>query len=297
MAAGDHPEKADMRRTSWLVVVFLCSFVAVAAAGGPKSVRKQAEASMQVTGVIDIEASGSVSDFRIDHPEKLSPDLVKLLGTMVAAWKFEPVLEDGRPVAVSTRTSVRLIAKPAEDGAYLLRIGGAAFGFGDNEHAPRKVSVKAPSYPMSPARGGVSGTVYLVLKVGRQGTVVDAIAEQVNLRVVAGEARMEQLRGQLAESALRAARGWTFAPPTAGPDIDADHWSLRVPVDFVIRAGATGPADEYGRWLGYVPGPRHPIPWAEKDDDFQAAPDALIAGDFYSSRHGGPRLLTDLGSN
>lgn len=288
-----------MRRASWwMAVLFLCSCAAVAMAAGPKSAREQAEASMQVTGVIDIEADGSVSDYRIDHPEKLPPHLVSLLENAVDSWKFEPVLEGDQRVAVSTRASVRLIAKPADDGAYDLRIGGAAFESADDGHAPRSVLLGAPRYPASLAQRGVSGTVYLVLKVGRQGTVEDVIAEQVNLRVVASQSQMNQMRKQFEVTALKAARGWTFSPPDAGPEVDANHWSLRVPVDFVIGDGrSAGPAGEYGRWVGYVPGPRRSIPWAEKDDDFQASPDALVAGKLYSSRHSGPRLLTALGSN
>ncbi|MDQ3511656.1 MAG: energy transducer TonB [Pseudomonadota bacterium] len=267
-------------------------------AAGPNAIRKQAEASMQVTGQIDIEADGSVSDYRIDHREKLSPDLVSLLENTVDSWKFQPVLEGDRPVAVSTKVSVRLIAKPADDGSYTVRIGGAAFESDDDGYAPRKVLIGAPSYPRTLAQRGATGTVYLVLKVGRQGTVEDAIAEQVNLHVVASAARMKQMRDEFANSALKAARGWTFALPVAGPEVDASHWSLRVPVDFILSNSSTvSPAGEYGRWIGYVPGPRRSIPWSDNDEDFQAAPDAMLAGNFYSSRNNGPRLLTALGSD
>lgn len=135
-----------MRKAIWLVAVaFLCTWTAVAMAAGPKSVRKQTEASMQVTGQIDIEADGSVSDYRIDHPEKLSPDLVSLLESTVDSWKFQPGLKGDRPVAVSTKASVRLIAKSADDGSYTVRIGGAAFESDDDGYAPRSVLIGAPS--------------------------------------------------------------------------------------------------------------------------------------------------------
>lgn len=284
-----------MRKASWTVaVMFVCAWASAAIAGGPRAVRKQVQASMQVTGVIDIEADGRVSGYRIDRPEKLSPDLIRLLETAVASWKFQPVLEAGRAVAVSTRVGVRLLAKPADDGAYDVSIRNASFESGDDGYSPRSVLLGAPRYPRDLAQRGAAGTVYLVLKVGRQGQVEEAIAEQVNLRVVANEAQMTRMRDQFAQSALRAARGWTFSPPVAGPEVDASHWSLRVPVDFVL---GEKPADQYGRWIGYVPGPRQSIPWANEDDDFKAAPDAMMAGNFYSSRNTGPRLLTPLGSN
>lgn len=289
-----------MRRTGWfLLAALLCTWAAVAMAAGPKSIRKQVQASMQVTGVIDIEVDGSVSDYRIDHPEKLPPDLVSLLENAVGSWKFDPVLEGNRPIAVSAKAGVRLIAKPADDGGHTVSIAGASFEkTGNDGYGPRKILMGPPRYPPALARLGVSGTVYLVLKVGRHGTVEDAIAEQVNLRVVGSEPQMKRMRDQLAQSALAAARGWTFSPPVLGPEVDASHWSMRIPVDFYIGKGPSDlPRDEYGRWVGYVPGPRRSIPWAEKDDDFQTAPDALLAGNFYSSRHSGPRLLTALGPN
>lgn len=288
-----------MRRVNWLVaVVFLCTWAAAAIAAGPKSVREQVEASMQVTGTVDIETDGSVSGYRIDRAEKLSADLVGLLENAVHSWMFQPVLKGGRPVAASTKASLRLIASPANDGGYTVRIESAAFESGDDGYSPGKVLIEPPRYPRILAERGATGTVYLVIKVGRQGTVEDAIAEQVNLRVVASEARMKLMRDQFAQSALKAARGWTFSPPVAGPEVDASHWSLRVPVDFIMRDGpADESTDEYGRWVGYVPGPRRSIPWADKDDDFRAAPDAMIAGGFYSSRNTGPRLLTALGSD
>lgn len=288
-----------MRKAIWLVAVaVLCTWTAVAMANGPNSARKRAEASMQVTGQIDIEADGSVSDYRIDHLEKLSPNLVSQLKNAVESWKFEPTLVGDRPVAVSTKVSVLLIAKPADNGSHSVRIGGAAFDTGEDSSVPKTALIGKPRYPMSLAEHGATAMVYLVLKVGRQGTVEDVIVEQVNLRVVAGAGRMTQMRNDFANSALKAARGWTFTLPVAGPEVDASHWSLRVPVDFILSDGSTvNPEDEYGRWIGYVPGPRHSIPWLDKDEEFQAPPDAMVAGNFYSSRNSGPRLLTALGSD
>ncbi|UOV03078.1 hypothetical protein [Pseudoxanthomonas mexicana] len=46
----------------------------------------------------------------------------------------------------------------------------------------------------------------MVLKIGRDGKVEEAIAEQVNLTAVASGAVMSHQRALLAESAVRAAR-------------------------------------------------------------------------------------------
>ncbi|MDQ3289389.1 MAG: energy transducer TonB [Pseudomonadota bacterium] len=277
-----------------MTALLLCVWASAAAAGGPQAVRKQVQASMQVTGMIDIQTDGKVGGYRIDHPEKLSPDLLQLVASSVPSWEFEPVLQEGRAVAVSTSVGIRLVAKPADGGGHEVSIQDASFEAGNDGYGPRILLLVPPLYPTDMAQRSASGTVYLVLKVGRQGTVEDVIVEQVNLRVVASEYGMAQMRRRFSQSALQAARGWTFSPPVLGPDVDASHWSLRVPVDFVL---GEDPSEQYGRWIGYVPGPRRDIPWADDEDDFAAAPDAMVPGSFYSSRNGGPRLLTRLGSN
>ena len=168
--------------------LFAC---ATAFAAGPAAVRKQVEASMLVTGKVQVDSDGKVSGFSLDQKDKLPESVVELVGKTVPNWTFEPVLIDGRAVNVSTDMSIRVVARKTGDGSYAVRVRSA--GFGDRSGKPeehiRSVSMAPPNYPESAARVGVAGTVYLLVRAGRDGKVNDAIAEQVNLKVVGSEVR------------------------------------------------------------------------------------------------------------
>lgn len=119
----------------------------------------------------------------------------------------------------------------------------------------------------------MQGTVYLVLKIGRDGKVEEAIAEQVNLTAVASGAVMSHQRALLAESAVRAARKWEFEPPTQGEAAQQSFWSVRVPADFIMVGGEP----KYVDWVPYVPGPRQKAPWIDRSASGES-PEALAGG-------------------
>lgn len=281
-----------MRKGNWLALVLIWVSSLAWASGGPGAVRKQIEASLLVTGSIDIATDGRVGGYQLDQAERLPPAVTELLGSRVKQWRFEPVLVDGKPVRARTRMQLRLIAKPTGEDQYLVRVAGANFGEArDGESPTSRGDKKAPRYPEVAARAGVGGTTYLVLRIGRDGRVEDVVAEQVNLRVVANERDMQRLRDLLAQSAVTAARAWEFNPPVRGAEVDARFWSVRVPVDFVAPDQRV--PNQAGEWTAYVPGPRRPVPWRDWDDA-KLSPDAVAAGGVYPDRPTGPQLLTPL---
>ena len=75
---------------------------------------------------------------------------------------------------------------------------------------------------------------------------------------------------RMAARDLFAEARWRFAPPTTGPDAGRDYWSVRIPS--VFTAGTAAKAT--GHWQNFVPGPRHPVPWATQEELANAA-DAL----------------------
>src|SRR5690606_19342409 len=81
-----------------LGATLLLVVVAVAVAA-PKHVREQTEASMLLTGTIDIAADGSVRGYSIDHEDKVPDYVLANIAGMVPGWRFEPTLVDGKPVA------------------------------------------------------------------------------------------------------------------------------------------------------------------------------------------------------
>lgn len=281
----------------WLAVV-LCCFASAADAQNARAARRQAEGSMLVTGRVTITQQGTVGDWTIDRREDLPPAVVNVIDASAPGWRFEPILVDGKPVHGSARMSLRMVAERLDEERFRVSIRNGYFGRDairmarevDGQadesagEAPGdqvgKARMDAPNYPQLALQAGVTGNVYLVLRIGRSGQVEDAVAEQVNLRVVAPEREMARMRNMLAQSALAAARRWQFHPPTHGETADQPFWSLRVPVGFRIHG--VGQPEEYGRWEVYVPGPRMPVPWRmEGLEGVDIAPDTLVAGEVH----------------
>lgn len=287
-------------KAMWLGVLLLAW--AFAAPAGVKEVRKQIEASMLVTGHILVEADGSVSGVEMDQADKLPKGVTNLVAQASGTWKFEPIVLDGVARKARARMSLRVVAKKLDDGRYELFLRGAHFGkealSAEEQQAQagaesiRSVQLSPPNYPDAAAQMGARGTVYLILKIGADGAVQDAIAEQVNLQVLGKEHEMEQMRTLLSKSALSASKRWKFQPPTEGALADDGVWLVRVPVDYKFHGQKTV---GYGEWDAYVPGPRQQAPWASDGTGDNEGNDAIVAGGIYPVGQG-LRLLTPLQS-
>lgn len=277
-----------MARHIWMALL-LVSCVGAAAAKGPAAVRKQVESTMLVEGTIDLDSQGRVERYTLDRQETLPPAIIGMFARVLPQWRFEPVEVDGQATAVRSDMSLRLVAKKLDNGNFNVEIRGAHFGQDKPGESVSSAKLLPPRYPQVAVEMGAGGTVYIVLKVARDGRVQEAIAEQVNLRIIASERQMATLRALLADAALNAAKRWTFIPPTRGDEVDAAFWSVRVPVDFIPMDARQPKAHE---WHAYVPGPRQPIPWYD-DSSLSSAADALGAGGVYPL-NAGLRLLTAL---
>lgn len=267
---------------------------------------KAAESAMQLHGSIVIARDGSVAEYAIDKAEVLSAPVAAVLDKTIRQWRFQPVQVDGQVVQAKAPMSLRLVAKPIEEGKVALRVGSVHFhGQSRAKDQPpaqtgERVALASnkrvnPDYPSGLMRAGAGGTVYSVLRVGRDGKVLDTHIEQVNLDFVADARSMAVARDAMAKSVRQATKHWTFLTPNAGNDKDAPYWSVRVPVSYCAAdrpcAGGT-----YGRWLPYVPGPRElPPAWASEALKTAGAPDALPGGGIHPLDGDAPRLLTPLG--
>ena len=263
---------------------------AALAASSKDGVRKQIEASMLVQGTIDIDEAGKVIDYQIKQADAVPKAMLEIVDKRVRAWQFEPVQVDGKAVRARSPMQMRLVTRKEGD-RFLFRIGGATFGttYEKEESVSARGRLPPPRYPEVAVDAGVGGTVYLVLRIGRDGKVEEAVAEQVNLRTLGSQAEMERFRVVLAESAIGAAKRWRFDYPTRGGDADAPFVSVRLPVDYVIGAQKL---EKAGQWQAYVPGPRQRASWLPPEPD-SASADALAAWGIYPVGKG-PRLLTSL---
>jgi hypothetical protein len=282
----------------WLATT-LALMAFAASAKGVSELRKQAEASVLLTGTVEVAADGSLRSYRMDHPEAIDAPVRDLIDRNVKSWSFEAEsLPDGVPgnATIVNAMSILVVAKKLENDAYALRL--AASYFSPKEYEPGTELTykryKTPTYPIDAVRARVAGKVYLLVKVGRDGKVEDAMAEQVNLGVVASnEKEMEHWRNVLAASALKSVKRWTFTVPTRGEQANQPYFLARVPVEYDIHPKGTAKPKKYGDWATYIPGPRHPNPWEKVEDNPAFAPDALAAnGGVYTV--GGLRLKSPL---
>lgn len=281
-----HCRKHVMGKRFWMGL----SCFGAAWAGGPGAVRKQVESSLLVRGTIDLHVDGSVAGYALDNPDTVSEGIAGMIARTVPLWRFESVELSNGATRARAKMSMRLVARKIDNGDFSVQIRGVQL-FGQQRPGESVYSVKLhpPAYPRLAAQNGVGGTVYTVVKIGRDGRVADAVAEQVNLRIITSENDVGSWRNLLAKAALRATKDWTFSLPTKGDEVGKPYWPARVPVDFVAP-DQRQPKD--GQWQAYVPGPRQTIPW-RSDDRANETADAVAPGGVYPLGSG-PQLLTAL---
>lgn len=286
-----------MKKT-WIValVVSLLPLVATAAArsSAPRAeILKQVESSMLVKGTIETNPDGSVNTLTIDRQEKFPAGLVDFVQKQVLAWKFEPVLVDGKAMRARSPMSARVVARKVDKDSYSIAIRNASFEGEEPAEGETLTSIRMtpPRYPKAVAISGASGVVYLLVKVAGEGRVVDAIVEQVNLKTIGTSNEMAAWRKALADAALGAARQWKFKTPVKGEQASQEFWSARIPVAFYMNNNLDV---VYGKWEKYIPGPRQSAPWSEESRP-GFSPDALADGGIYMvGQNKGPKLLTAL---
>lgn len=272
---------------AWLLPLFLVT--ATAHSQSAHQAREEVEMSMLVRGHVDIDREGRITAHELEQPDKLPGYVVDMVSAAMPTMRFEPVMVDGAPVLARARMTLRLVAQP--DGEQML-LSIRSTHFGDRTAIPdeervRHVAMNPPRYPADVLHLGGSGTVYLLLKVGRDGLVEDVVVEQTNLTALGTAREMERVRASLERASVREAKRWRFAPPVAGEEADAAYWAMRVPVEFSIDAP---PKPAYGEWMAYHPGERAQRPeWAGQDAP-GFSPDLLAAGAAHQA-HSRFRLL------
>lgn len=284
------------RRFRLTIALALLASVFVAGAGDRNRLIEKAEMSMLVSGSIDMRPDGSVERYAIDHADALSPAITQMIGTQVSQWRFEPVLVDGKPVAARTNMSLRIVAKPVDQQNFDVRIRSASFSGGNKDPDTRiSVAKRTTLKPMIEALMSAdtdAAELYLALKIGRDGKVLDAIVEQVNLYTLGSESQMAIARKILGRSAAQTVRQWTFTVPAREPE-DGPYWSGTLPITFQLGDGSSPDLQEDEGWRMYIPGPCTPIPWRNSNKGGRCDSDALPEGEF-TLDDSGSKLLTPL---
>ncbi|WP_430392277.1 hypothetical protein [Dyella sp. 20L07] len=246
---------------------------------------------MLVTGTVELLPDGSVRNYTLYKAEKLPAPVVELIKRNVATWKFQ--FKEPHTSPIQEDMSLRVIAKDADDHQMTLRLAGVEFSDKDKPEGEtiqwsRRVQ---PTYPSLSLNNMMTGTVYVLLRVARDGTVADFAVEQVNLRrYVKQPYLMDRFRKDLADAATRVAKYWTFKTPTKGEDAQAPFWYVRVPINFGADMDNHS-GTRYGSWEVYVRGPRESISWLQDPALLAEAPDATPDGAVHQIGSGA-QLLT-----
>jgi hypothetical protein len=278
---------AMTRRILLVALIALCVFPALAARY--EAMRKRVEASMLVTGELVVAPDGTVKSYALDHADELPPEARNLLAEVVPNWELDVAKADGTPLQSPTtlKVSVQLLARPIAGVDDKLRVTIKDTYFWDPK-APVQVETEGtltpPEYPLSAARSGISGIVYVLVRLNSDGTVAQTHVERVDMTVVSDEKTLHKFSKVLAGAAVGAAKQWTFniAPARlAKPEPVA----VRVPVVFTMVDKIPPDAKaKYGRWQAYVPGQYTPVPWLHDTADGSDAEGnigAMVPGQVY----------------
>ncbi len=275
-------------------LLMLCALLACSPlAPAQHKAYKEVESSLLVTGTIDVTPAGDVATYALKESGKLPTGIVDMVASVAPHWKFEPIALQDKAISRS-EMSLLFIAKKQENGKFSLTLRSAYFMAPAPTAKEERLSIdktnfKPPVYPLSLQNDGVTADVYVAVKVGRDGRLIDADVMQIDLRKVGSQPQLRRWRNAFERSALAAASLWTFLVPAAGADKDKPYWVGTVPLSYTFDAEP--PA--YGTWRTYVPGPYTAIPWMNEQSVADRDPGAMSPNTFHAEGES-RRLLTPL---
>src|SRR3546814_12618591 len=121
---------------------------------------------MLLTGTIGIKADGSVDDYEIDNEDKVPDYVLENLAKWVPAWRFKPVLVDGKAVPARAGMNLCILAKPSGHDKFEVFIAGHRFSIRGSRPTDivRRLTKDPPQDPMDVVRGGLPGNAYPVIR-------------------------------------------------------------------------------------------------------------------------------------
>lgn len=279
-----------MRAIRMVIVSVLVAAAANVGAQAPVEPGKsESVLTMRVDGELSIDPEGRVMDYRITT--KLDPQVEKLVRRAVPAWRFKPILVDGKPAIASSPMRITLAAEEMAQG-YRVTVDNVVFQPNTREQyeaelASQKAhprmsvageapepqvsisskSMKPPGYPSGLLRSGVEGIVLLNLRLNPDGTVAEVFAAQSSLLNVKGrEGLLDRARAMLERNAGDVAKRWTFQVEAENPaGLSAEDLTVRVPVSYTLGTSGEAADGLAGKWRHEFRGPNLTAPWLAAD--------------------------------
>ncbi len=248
------------------------------------------ELSMVVSGDLDVDAEGRVQRYTLDHRDTLSPDLVRMLDGRIPQWRFAPMALSEGQAHSALRMHLRVYANRIGDqpDVFRMSVRGAGFLQRDDQRPDTDLLRYDPRSRLSAYDSALRGIVYMAMRIGPEGRVMQAFVERVDLAMQGSANDMTQWRKNLARLTERQAKNLRFIVPTTGPDAGLNEWSGRLPVAYNIAK----PQD--GEWQAYYRGPETRAPWKGAEDAENAVPTDLLPADSAETPKQARRLLTPL---
>jgi hypothetical protein len=266
-----------MRLITFLATAALLAGFARADALPPPAALEQVTL-MRVHGEITIDAEGKVTALEVDPrvPDSIAANVVRI----GSAWRFHPVVVDGRPTAAKARLRLVLTAQSIGDG-YEARVDSVSFPGLDDEAAREgfaRGSTRPPLYPRGLMYAGVTGSVSLLMRVGVDGRVEEVVAAQTFLDRVRGpDETLKKAIGMFESSALEAARRWTVKVPADIATRPPERRTVAVSVSFIL-GGRPDASQSVGRWESFVRAPFRDAPWMPRSQGKAALANAEAGG-------------------
>jgi hypothetical protein len=250
--------------------------------------RPAATYEMVASGEVQIAPDGRVSDYRLES--QLAPAVAELVNRAVRGWRFEPILQDGKPVIAKSALRMRLTAERAakDSDSFVVRVVGIEFGAPD-----RTSGGKPPRYPDAAVSARLNAKVMLALRLDETGKVVEAVPYQTSLGARARSERdAEKWRRLFERASIAAAKTWHYDLTETIGGKRIGTYALAPIVFSVIPHDQV--ANQQDRWQGYIPGPIHELPWDFGRSDSADDPASRLADGEATALNSRFRLVDDV---
>lgn len=235
--------------------------------------------SAKVDGQLTIGPGGEVVDVTLEDAGWMGEDVVQGYERKIRAWRFKPVLEDGKPVNAVGRMALSLVAvRDDEARTAHFAIRRAVFldppGAGQPPGEGRKLRI--PAFPAEAVHSGTGANIMLVAELDGEGDVRRVAAESVHLTGNVPKQKFKYFGKQFRRAAEQAASQWRF-------DHLAGEGIVRIPMVFTVSRSPQAPG-----WQRIHPFRIEPPAWVRQVD----APPRDLAANGEGSRR--LQLLTPL---
>lgn len=236
---------------------------------------------LDAEGSLTVGADGSVIDVKLDNQAALGPDAAKGYEQHIRGWRFEPVIEDGKPVNAMARMKLSLVAI-RKSGAREATFGIRRVWFTDPptvaaSNPAGRPKMDRPRYPAGPVREGVGAKLELLVRLDGEGRVSEVATERLVLLGRDPGTHKGKFSANFRKAAEKVAREWIIPGYGEGA-------LVIVPVSF-------WPTPTTDAWQQVHAGVVELPAWAAAARSEKAAVDLVASGERTSSRL---RLLTPL---